>query len=184
MYKVSYVSARANKPLLSETIGQRLEKAADLYGDRLAFVDFPTNERVTFQELKQKAEDLATGLLAIGLNKGDRVGLWAPNCIEWILTQYATGLAGIIQVNINPAYKTYELEYSLNKVGCKAIIMSETFKTQNYVSMLMELCPELASCKPGELDSKRLPNLKSVVIISDQKPHQYVLQALICFIVV
>lgn len=115
---------------------------------------------------------MAAGLIAIGLRKGDRVGLWAPNCIEWILTQYATALAGIIQVNINPAYKTYELEYSLNKVGCKAIIMSETFKTQNYVNMLTELCPELATGKPGDLNSKKIPNLKSVIIISDKKPHE------------
>lgn len=115
---------------------------------------------------------MASGLIAIGLNRGDRVGLWAPNCIEWILTQYATALAGIIQVNINPAYKTNELEYSLNKVGCKAIIMSETFKNQNYVKMLTELCPEVADCKPGELNSKKVPQLKSVVVISDKKTHE------------
>lgn len=121
---------------------------------------------------KFEAEDLASGLIAIGLNRGDRVGLWAPNCMEWILTQYATAMAGIVQVNINPAYKTYELEYSLNKVGCKAIIMSETFKSQNYVNMLTELCPELASSKPGELNSKRVPNLKSAILIGHNKPHK------------
>lgn len=115
---------------------------------------------------------MATGLIAIGLEKGDRVGIWAPNCIEWILTQYGTAMAGMVQVNINPAYKTSELEYSLNKVGCKAIIMSETFKSQNYVKMLTELCPELDSAKPGELKSKRIPQLKNVILISNKKTHE------------
>lgn len=117
---------------------------------------------------------MASGLIAIGLTKGDRVAIWAPNSMEWILTQYATALAGIVQVNINPAYKTYELEYSLKKVGCKAIIMSESFKSQNYVNMLLELCPELADSKPGQLKAKKIPDLRSVVLISDKKPHKYI----------
>lgn len=120
----------------------------------------------------KKAENLASGLIAIGLNRGDRVGLWAPNCLEWIITQFGTALAGIIQVNINPAYRTNELEYSLNKVGCKAIIMSESFKSQNYVGMLAELCPELANCPPGGIRSKRVPELKSAIVIANKKPHK------------
>lgn len=120
--------------------------------------------RLTFVDLKSRAEDLASGLIAIGLNRGDRVGLWAPNCIEWVITQYATALAGLIQVNINPAYKTAELEYSLNKAGCKAIIMSDEFRTQNYVEMLRELCPEM---KTGEIRSKRVPDLRSAVLINN-----------------
>lgn len=109
--------------------------------------------------------------------------------MEWILTQYATAMAGIIQViliirfdglllpfkdinfnqkvNINPAYKPYELEYSLNKVGCKAIIMSETFKSQNYAKMFSEICPEIDKCKPGELKSKKVPELRSAILISN-----------------
>ena len=85
------------------------------------------------------------------------------------MTQYATALAGIIQVNINPAYKTYELEYSLKKVGCKAIIMSEHFRGQSYVDMLLDICPEITHCKPGDLNSKRLPDLKSAILISDKE---------------
>ena len=112
-------------------------------------------------------------MVALGCRPGDRVGIWAPNCYEWILTQYATGLAGIIQVNINPAYKTHELEYSLNKVGCKAIIMSETYKTQDYVKMISEVCPELKEqTKSGlsvELKTKRVPSLKNVIVISDKE---------------
>lgn len=102
--------------------------------------------------------------------------------MEWVLTQYATALAGIVQVNINPAYKTYELEYSLKKVGCKAIIMSESFKSQNYVNMLMELCPELADSKPGQLKAKKIPDLRSVVLISDKKPHKYIQISVITFV--
>lgn len=146
-----------------------------MYENRDSFVDSSTGSRLTFKELKEQAEDLASGLIAIGLKRGDRVGIWAPNCMEWILTQYATGLAGIVQVNINPAYKIHELEYSLNKVGCKAIVMSEHYKSQNYVKMLHELCPELDTCQPGQLNSKRIPNLKSAILIGDKKPHRYVL---------
>lgn len=90
--------------------------------------------------------------------------------MEWILTQYATALIGAIQVNINPAYKSNELEYSLNKVGCKAIIMSETYKTQNFVDIFNQVCPEADSSKPGEINSKRVPQLKSAILISKKKP--------------
>jgi fatty-acyl-CoA synthase len=89
--------------------------------------------------------------------------------MEWILTQYATALIGAIQVNINPAYKSNELEYSLNKVGCKAIILSETYKAQNFVQILNEVCPELAASKPGQIKSARLPQLKSAILISKNK---------------
>ncbi len=107
--------------------------------------------------------------MALGFRKGDRLGIWAPNCIEWILTQYATALIGVIQVNINPAYKTSELEYALNKVQCKGMIMSETYKSQNYIQVLSDLCPELQRSKSGSLNSIRLPALKKIIVISDKK---------------
>jgi fatty-acyl-CoA synthase len=116
-----------------------------------------------------KAEDLAAGLIATGLTKGDRVGVWAPNCPEWVITQYATALAGIIQVNINPAYRTSELEYSLKKVGCKALILSEQYKNSNYLSMLTEICPEIESSQPGHIKSKRLPEFQSAIVISNSQ---------------
>ena len=118
---------------------------------------------------KIQSEDLSAGLLALGFKKGDRLGIWAPNCVEWILTQYATALIGVIQVNINPAYKTSELEYALNKVQCKGMIMSETYKTQDYIQILSELCPELYNSKSGNLNSNRLPSLKNVIVISEKK---------------
>jgi fatty-acyl-CoA synthase len=101
------------------------------------------------------------------LQRGDRLGIWAPNCIEWILTQYATALIGVIQVNINPAYKAAELEYSLNKVGCKTLIMSDKFKSTNCIETLSYICPELANSKNGRINSDRLKMLKNVVLITD-----------------
>ena len=122
---------------------------------------------------KHQAEQLASGLIALGLKKGDRVGLLAPNCAEWVITQFGTALAGIIQVNINPAYRTNELEYALKKVNCKAIIMNDTFKTQNYIEMISSICPELATNRPGDLKSSRLPDLKNVIIIDDKRYKYY-----------
>ncbi len=119
--------------------------------------------------IKKKAEDFAAGLLSIGLKKGDRVGLWAPNRYEWVVTQFATALIGVIQVNINPAYKADELEYALKKVGCKGIIMADKFKIIDYMKILSSICPELESSKPGNLKASRLPELKNIIIIGDQK---------------
>lgn len=171
-YTHSYVSSTSTTPLLHETIGERLLKTAHTFGDKEAFV-FPFHkQRMTFDELKQKAENLAAGLMSMGLKRGDRLGVWATNCPEWIVAQYATALAGIIQVNINPAYKTSELEYSLRKVGCKALIMSQSFKTQNYVQMLGEICPEIESSSTGVIESKRLPEFKRAIIIGERKPNK------------
>ncbi len=124
---------------------------------------------MTFKSLKDKAEDFAAGLTAIGFDKGDRLGIWAPNCLEWIITQYATALIGVIQVNINPAYKEHELEYSLNKVQCKGIVLSETYKKQNFISVLSGICPELDKPRTGPLKSTRLPFLQSVITIGKNK---------------
>lgn len=168
-YDLSYASSVSTKPLLPYTIGERLMYAADVYDDREAFVFSATNDRLTFKQLKKKSEDLAAGLVAIGFKKGDRLGIWAPNCIEWILTQYATALIGVIQVNINPAYKSHELEYALNKVKCKGIIMSETYKKQDFIGIISELYPELSSSRKNSLTSSRLPFLENVIMIGNNK---------------
>ncbi len=107
------------------------------------------------------------GLLTLGLSPGDRIGIWSPNNSEWVLTQFATAKAGLILVNINPAYRIAELEYALNKVGCKALILAERFKTSDYIGMLRELAPELGHATPGKLESARLPALRSVVLLGD-----------------
>ena len=114
------------------------------------------------------------GLLTLGLEPGDRIGIWSPNNSEWVLTQFATAKAGLILVNINPAYRVAELEYALNKVGCKALILAERFKTSDYIGMLRELAPELGHATPGKLESARLPALRSVVLIGDELASRHI----------
>lgn len=166
-YRLSYVSSVSQIPLLDQTTSQRIDYAVEKYADKESFVFFETGERWNFVTLKKKIDDLATGLLGLGLEKGDRVAVWAPNCPEWILTQYATASAGLIMVNINPSFKALELEYVLKKVNCKAIILSENFKNQDYVEIIESICPEISSSN-GIIDSKRLSDLKSAILISDQ----------------
>src|SRR4029077_16904261 len=122
---------------------------------------------LSYGELREAADRLAAGLLTLGLQPGDRIGIWSPNNSEWVLTQFATAKAGLILVNINPAYRIAELEYALNKVGCKALVLAERFKTSDYVGMLRELAPELGHATPGKLESARLPALRSVVLLGD-----------------
>ncbi|RMZ93200.1 acyl- synthetase family member mitochondrial-like [Brachionus plicatilis] len=167
-YKLSYVSSINKIPFLDQTTSQRIDYAAEKYTEKDSFVFHETGDRWNFVTLKKKIDDLATGLLALGLEKGDRVAIWAPNCAEWILTQYATASAGFIMVNINPSFKALELEYALKKVNCKAIILSENFKNQDYVEILVSICPEISSSN-GIINSKTLPDLKSAILISDQK---------------
>src|SRR6202035_747438 len=115
----------------------------------------------------REVDQLAAGLLTLGLEPGDRVGIWSPNTAEWVLTQFATAKAGLILVNINPAYRITELEYALNKAGCTALILTERFKTSDYIGMLLDLAPELARATPGRLEARRLPHLRAVVVIAD-----------------
>ena len=123
--------------------------------------------RLTFAALRHEANRLATGLIALGLKPGDRVGLWSPNRIEWELTQYATAKAGLILVNIKPGYLAAELVYDLNKVACRALISSDRFKTTDYIGILRGLAPELDHCAPGALKAARLRHLTIVVHFAD-----------------
>ena len=159
----SYLCCQANEPLLYETIGACLERIASTYPQQPALVVRHQNIRWTYADYQQRIDALATGLLAMGVNPSDRVGIWSPNRVEWCLTQFATAKIGAIMVCINPAYRLYELEYALNKVECKALIAAESFKSSEYLQMLQTLAPELAQCAPGALASAKLPHLKSVV---------------------
>lgn len=159
----SYLCGQASEPLLYETIGACMDRIAAIYPQQPALVVRHQNVRWTYAEYQRRVEDLATGLLAIGVNPGDRVGIWAPNCVEWCLTQFATAKIGAIMVCINPAYRLYELEYALNKVDCQTIIAAESFKSSEYLQMLQTLVPELAQCLPGELVAAKAPHLKNVV---------------------
>lgn len=125
------------------------------------------NLRYTYGQLHTEVRRLASALLGLGLAPGDRIGIWSHNNAEWLLMQLATAQVGLVLVNINPAYRTAEVEYALNKVGCKALVTMARFKTSDYLGMLRELAPELASAAPGRLQSARLPQLQTVVWIDE-----------------
>ena len=162
----SYVCGVSDTPLLFLTIGATLDRAAMLYPEREAIVVCHQGVRMSWAELKAAADELAAGLLALGLEPGDRIGIWSPNRYEWVLTQFATAQAGLILVNINPAYRLAELDYALNQVECKAIVIADRFKSSDYVGMMRTLAPELEQAVPGQLRSARLPHLRSVVCTS------------------
>ncbi|MGA8818255.1 MAG: AMP-binding protein, partial [Xanthobacteraceae bacterium] len=165
----SYVHGASDKPLLGETIGRFFDAACTRWAERPALVVRHQKVRMSYGELRAAANKLAAGLLTLGLQPGDRIGIWSPNNSEWVLTQFATAKAGLILVNINPSYRVAELEYALNKVGCKALILAERFKTSDYVGMLRELAPELAHATPGKLESARLPALRAVIVLSESE---------------
>ena len=163
----SYLCGQANEPLLYETIGACVERIAATYPDKEALVVRHQNIRWTFSEYKSRIDALAAGLVSLGVEPGDRVGIWSPNRVELCLTQFATAKIGAIMVCINPAYRPYELEYALNKVKCQTIITAAQFKTSEYLQRLQEMAPELATCEPGELKSIKLPHLTTVIRMGD-----------------
>jgi fatty-acyl-CoA synthase len=168
--ELSYVHGASDLPLLGDTLGVHFQRCASRWPDRPALVVREQQVRWTYAELDARIDAFAAGLLALGLEPGDRVGIWSPNNAEWVVTQFATAKAGLILVNINPAYRTHELEYALNKVGCRALVTATSFKTSDYLAMLRELAPELAACHPGRLRSARLPELEAVIQIGGACP--------------
>lgn len=169
MIRESYVHGASSQPLIGETIGRHFDHIAGRFPDRPALVVRHQNVRLSYAELKQRVDAVAAGLIALGLTPGDRIGIWSPNNLEWVLTQFATAKAGLILVNINPAYRSHELEYAVNKVGCAALILSPALKTSNYLDILREIAPELDSCAPGELRSAKLPTLRTVIRLGTDK---------------
>jgi fatty-acyl-CoA synthase len=143
----SYASGTSSTPLLGETIDANLRRAVARFGDREALVDVPSGRRYTYAELDAAVDELARALMARGLAPGDRVGIWAPNCAQWFLTQYATARIGAILVNINPAYRTHELEYVLNQAGIGTLISATQFKTSDYRTMVEQVRPNVASLR-------------------------------------
>ena len=141
----SYTSAISSTPLLGDTIGENLDRTVRRFAGRVAMVDVPVGRRWTYAELAAEVDALALGLLAAGITKGDRVGIWAPNCAEWTYTQYATAKIGAILVNINPAYRTSELEYVLNQSGTKLLIAAQRLKTSDYAAMIADVRPRCAA---------------------------------------
>src|SRR3954466_9510666 len=138
---LSYAHGTSKTPLLGETIGENLDRAVREHGDREALVVRHQDVRWTYAELGERVDRLARGLLASGLRPGDRMGIWSPNCAEWVLVQYASAKAGVILVNVNPAYRTSELEYVLNQSGCRLLVAAPAFKTSDYIAMVEEVAP-------------------------------------------
>ncbi|XP_062389197.1 medium-chain acyl-CoA ligase ACSF2, mitochondrial-like [Sardina pilchardus] len=166
----SYVHGTSSLPLLPLTVGQSLQIAAEKWPEREAVVFPKSGVRKTFSQFQEDVDQAAAGLLALGLKKGDRLGIWGPNTYEWILYQYATAKAGIIMVSVNPAYQVKELEFTLGKVGCNAVLCPTQFKTQMFCDMLRQICPELDTASPGFLKSSRLPDLRMVIVMDSRQP--------------
>ena len=165
---LSQVKGRQDATLSSLPIGQFLQATVQRFADRPAVVFREQGVRWSWQEFQAEVDALAAGFIALGLRVGDRVGIWSPNRAEWLVTQFATARAGLVLVNINPAYRVAELEYALNLSGCRAIVTAEQLKSSKYLEMLQRLAPELARCAPGALQSARLPSLEMVIRLGDE----------------
>lgn len=166
--ELSYVHGASTTPLIGQTIGRYFDTACAQHAGREALVVRHQDVRYTYAELQVAVDNLACGLRRLGLKPGDRIGIWSQNNSEWTLTQFATAKAGLVLVNINPSYRRAEVEYALNKVGCRALILSPGFKSSNYLEILQDLAPELAHSTPGQLKSARLPPLEWVIRLGDE----------------
>jgi fatty-acyl-CoA synthase len=170
----SYRSGTSQKPLLGLTIGEAFDQIVEQFANNEALIVRHQNIRYTYSELKTKVDDCAKALIAVGVRKRDRVGMWAPNCAEWTITQFATSKIGAILVNINPSYRLHELEYALNQSGCSVLVIADRFKKSNYTEMLYDLVPKLYHCEPGQLDSEKIPTLKTVIRLhNDNSPGMF-----------
>ncbi len=165
----SYVHGASPTPLSGETIGRLLRRVAAQGPERPALVARHQNVRWTYADLLSRSEDLAIGLRGLGLKKGDRVGIWSANVSEWVLAQFGTALAGLILVNINPAYRVHEFEYAMKKSGCRALIQSAGHKNNDYFAALRACAPEIEAARPGQLSSKGLPELEIVIRLGTDK---------------
>jgi fatty-acyl-CoA synthase len=165
----SYVMGDTSQQLVWKTVSQLLAITVSQHSGRSAFIFSEQGIRWSWFDFQKQVDDMAGGLLALGLKAGDRVGIWSPNRSEWVVTQFATAQIGVILVNVNPAYRLSELEYALNKVQVKALILAEKFKTSDYIGMVQTLAPELETSEPGRIHAQRLPHLRWVIRMGRQK---------------
>lgn len=151
--------------LINLTIGDFFDQMVEQNPDKEALISAHQNVRLTYRELQRKVNQLASSMIRMGLQKGDRVGIWSHNNVEWVIMQLATAKAGIVLVNINPAYRIFELEYAINKVDCQVLVLMRHFKSSDYAVMMQELAPEARHQDYHNLELVQLPNLKRVVWI-------------------
>ncbi len=167
MIQDSYSSGISDIPLMGMTIGDMLNSIVDKYPENEAVVSVEQDIRWTYAEFNARVEMLGRSLMAIGVQKGDRVAIWAMNYAEWILVQFATAKIGALMVNINPAYRTFELDYALKQAEVHTLILQGRFKSSDYVGMFYEACPEAIESRPGKLSSEKYPFLQNVVFMGD-----------------
>ena len=171
MVEGSYASGTSTFPLLGVSIGKMLNNISAKYPETEAIVSVHQDIRWTYREFLEKVNHVARGLMGLGVEKGDRVGIWAMNHAEWVVVQFATAKIGAIMVNINPSYRTYELDYVLKQAEIQTLIIQGRFKTSDYVGMFYEACPEAYEAKPGRISSEKFPFLKNVVFLGDTPYH-------------
>jgi fatty-acyl-CoA synthase len=162
---LSYVHGVGTTPLIADTIGAALNRAADRWGDRDALVACRQQLRYSYRALRDEADRAARALIALGVQRGDRVGIWSGNRAEWMITQYAAAKAGAVLVNVNPAYRLRELEYALTHSGVSVLIAARRFRSTDYVEMLLGLIPELTSTGAGPIQSQRVPALRRLIYL-------------------
>jgi len=163
----SYTSGTSDVPLLGLTIGDLFDRTVAQFPDNEALVSRHQGLRYTYRQLRVEVDRCARALIALGVEKGQRVGIWAPNCAEWTITQFATAKLGAILVNINPSYRLNEVQYALRQSGCTWLVTTPRFKTSDYTGMIHELTPELAASRPGALASAAFPDLRGVVRLGE-----------------
>src|SRR3989440_5668448 len=155
----SYTSGTSDTPLLGLTIGDLFDQTVEKYPDHPGLISRQQNIRLTYRDLQDQVNRCAKGLMHLGFQKGQRVGIWSPNRAEWCVTQFATSKIGVILVNVNPAYRLHELEYALKQSGCSGIVIAPEFKNSNYTEMLYTLAPELRDCEAAKLKTARHPEV-------------------------
>lgn len=156
------------EPLLYNTVGDLIDLAPDRYGDRMAIIDCSQGIRKTFMEYVKDINKLTLGFLALNLKRGDRIGIWSPNRYEWALTQFAAANAGLILVTLSPALQEAELGYCIEKLGIRAIVFADKFRTRDYYEMILNLIPEIMDCKPGHIKTKKYPNLDTLIVMTEK----------------
>jgi fatty-acyl-CoA synthase len=168
MHAWSYTSGISEAPLIGLTIGDMFDAIVARYPDNEALVSRHQGLRYTYRQLRDEVDRCARALMALGVEKGQRIGIWAPNCAEWTITQFATSKLGAILVNINPSYRLTEVQYALRQSGCTWLVIAPQFKTSDYTGMIHELAPELARSRLGALQAAQLPDLRAVVRLGEE----------------